>query len=141
MKNIHEKVYFCGSIKGGRSDTLIYGKLIRHISQYAVVLTEHIGDPELKSDQYLGDKEIHDRDMKWLLESDLVIAEVTQPSLGVGYEIGRALEMGKPVICLFRDKGNNRLSAMISGNESITLFTYSELNEALKIIDTLLTDN
>ena len=39
----------------------------------------------------LSDKQIHDRDMKWLLESDLIVAEVTNPSLGVGYEIGRAI--------------------------------------------------
>ncbi len=133
-----KKVYFCGSIKGGRSDAEVYRELIKCISQYALVLTEHIGDPELLSDQHLTDKEIHARDMKWLGESDMVIAEVTQPSLGVGYEIGRALEMDKPVICLFRDKGNNRLSAMIAGNENITLYTYTEISEALSYIDKLL---
>ena len=33
----------------------------------------------------------------------VLIAEVTQISMGVGYEIGRALERGKiPILCLFR---------------------------------------
>jgi len=31
-----------------------------------------------------------------------VVAEVTQPSLGVGYEIGRAIEKNKKILCLFR---------------------------------------
>lgn len=32
----------------------------------------------------------------------VVVAEVTQPSLGVGYELGRAVDMKKKVLCLFR---------------------------------------
>ena len=35
------------------------------------------------------------------LFADLV-AEVTQPSLGVGYELGRAVAMGKKILCLYR---------------------------------------
>ena len=31
-----------------------------------------------------------------------IVAEVTQPSLGVGYEIGRAVDMKKPILCLYR---------------------------------------
>ena len=32
----------------------------------------------------------------------VIVAEVTQPSLGVGYEIGRAYAMNKPILCLYR---------------------------------------
>lgn len=32
----------------------------------------------------------------------MVVAEVTQPSLGVGYELGWAVALGKPILCLFR---------------------------------------
>ncbi|MCD6346654.1 MAG: nucleoside 2-deoxyribosyltransferase [Bacteroidales bacterium] len=133
-----KKIYFCGAIRGGRSDAGIYGEMIRHISQYGQVLTEHIGDPEVKSDQHLSDRFIHDRDMDWLGESDLIIAEVTQPSLGVGYEIGRAIEMGKPVICLVRNDGDHRLSAMISGCKEITQFNYVHLSDAMDFIDSQL---
>ena len=36
-----------------------------------------------------------------------VVAEVTQPSLGVGYEIGRAVAMGgKSILCLYRTQEN-----------------------------------
>ena len=34
----------------------------------------------------------------------VVVAEVTQPSLGVGYELGRAKAMNKKILCLFRPK-------------------------------------
>ena len=32
----------------------------------------------------------------------VLVAEVTQPSLGVGYEIGRAFDFKLKVLCLFR---------------------------------------
>lgn len=131
-----EKVYFCGSIRGGRSDREIYAQLIKHISQYATVLTEHIGDEAVAADHKLTDKQIHDRDMEWLEESDLIIAEVSQISLGVGYEIGRAIEIGKPVVCLYRRNADRQLSAMISGCAEIKTFHYSTLDEAKEILNT-----
>ena len=62
-------------------------------------MTEHVGDKSLndKGEIIEDDYFIHDRDMKWLIDSDLIIAEVTNPSLGVGYEIGRALEYDKKI--------------------------------------------
>ncbi len=136
-----KKVYFCGSIRGGRSDYRIYQELIRHITTYATVLTEHVGDVDITADHGLSDEEIHDRDMNWLKESDLIIAEVTQNSIGVGYEIGRAVELGKPVVCLFRPKDGQRLSAMISGSANLRAFNYSNLDEAKEILDAVLSDD
>ena len=48
---------------------------------YGEVLTEHMGEKELTEvgESTLSDNQIHDRDMKWLLESDLMVAEVTKP--------------------------------------------------------------
>lgn len=88
----------------------------------------------------LGDRFIHDRDLEWLRQSDgevsacssfltspvhwagvtsdlwtcvcsVVVAEVTQPSLGVGYELGRAVDMKKKVFCLFRPSGRRELTS------------------------------
>ena len=94
------KIYFSGSIRGGREDASQYQKIIAHLKRKGTVLTEHIGNPSLSSEGQLEmkDKVIHDQDMKLLLESDIVIAEVTNPSLGVGYEIGRAIENKKRVL-------------------------------------------
>lgn len=46
----------------------------------------------------------------WFLFLVVIVAEVTQPSLGVGYEIGRAVALGKVIICLFRpDSGKSKI--------------------------------
>nr|XP_055026207.1 2'-deoxynucleoside 5'-phosphate N-hydrolase 1 [Misgurnus anguillicaudatus] len=112
-------IYFCGSIRGGRQDVNIYQRIVKQLQKYGEVLTEHVSYDSLSEkgeDAVLdGDKAIHDRDMKWLMMSDVIVAEVTQPSLGVGYELGQAMAMKKRVLCLFRPSSGKVLSAMIRG--------------------------
>jgi len=81
-----KKVYFAGSIRGGRDDQELYQSLITEIGKYAMVLTEHIGKKNLEmGETNLTDAYIYERDMEWIREADLIIAEVSTPSLGVGY--------------------------------------------------------
>jgi len=126
------KIYFAGSIRGGRKDAVLYQQIIDYLKNFGEVLTEHIGDPELSHSGGGGptDGFIHNRDMEWLISGDVVIAEVTTVSMGVGYEIGRAVEMGKNVLCLFRPVTGEKLSAMIGGCPGITLVEYSSLEDA-----------
>ena len=130
------KIYFAGSIRGGRDDAEIYSQIIEFLQGFGEVLTEHVGKKDLSAmgESTLSDKQIHDRDMKWLLESDLMVAEVTNPSLGVGYEIARALEANKQIICLFRKESNKSLSAMISGSKYIKNFEYKSINQLKEIL-------
>lgn len=131
------KIYFAGSIRGGRDDADLYLSIIDHLQQYGQVLTEHVGDSNLKSsgESQLSDVQIHDRDLEWLLSSDLMVAEVTTASLGVGYEIGFGVENNKNILCLYRPQEGKRLSAMISGSSKVTNKEYQTLDEAKKIID------
>lgn len=136
------KIYFAGSIRGGREDVDLYSKIITHLRNYGQVLTEHIGESDLKNDGEKGnDIEIHQRDMNWLKSSDLIIGEVSTPSLGVGYEIGRAIENSKPVFCLYRKNVEHKLSAMISGCPNLDVKTYSNPDEAKRLIDNYLKNN
>ncbi|MBN2774780.1 MAG: nucleoside 2-deoxyribosyltransferase [Prolixibacteraceae bacterium] len=125
------RIYFAGSIRGGREDAELYNQIINYLKNFGEVLTEHIGDKTLSAlgDDGPTDQFIHDRDMEWLLSSDVVVAEVTTVSLGVGYEIGRAVENNIPVLCLYRPQEGKKLSAMISGNEKIKIIHYSSLDQ------------
>ncbi|WP_297094275.1 nucleoside 2-deoxyribosyltransferase [uncultured Draconibacterium sp.] len=128
------KIYFAGSIRGGRQDAALYEQIIQYLKSFGEVLTEHVGDPALTSagDDGPNDRFIHDRDLEWLQNSDVIVAEVTAVSMGVGYEIGRAVEMGKPVLCLFREGANSNLSAMIGGCKDIKMIHYSDFEELKK---------
>lgn len=122
-------IYFAASIRGGRKYAEDYNTIISQLSMFGKVLTEHIADNELNNQgENKSENYIYDRDTKWLIESDLIVAEVTQPSLGVGYEIALGEKLNKRVICLFK-KGSGKLSAMIKGNRNIELFEYSSDND------------
>ncbi|KAG9344589.1 hypothetical protein JZ751_011261 [Albula glossodonta] len=116
------RIYFCGSIRGGRQDLAIYQRIVQKLQTFGKVLTEHVSHSDISEkgeDAALrGDKEIHDRDVEWLVTADVIVAEVTQPSLGVGYELGRAVAMHKKILCLFRPSSGRVLSAMIRGADS-----------------------
>lgn len=132
------KVYFAGSIRGGRVDAKLYGQLISHIKRTAVVLTEHIGNLSLSLlEDQCHDKEIYQQDTAWLRECDLVIAECTNPSLGVGYELAYAQNLGKPCHVMYR-RSQTSLSAMISGADYFVLHPYTSPSQALAIIDEIL---
>jgi hypothetical protein len=132
-------IYFAGSIRAGREDVPVYERIIRHLKQFGPVLTEHVGDYQLSvhGQHHLDDVFIHDRDVAWLLSSDVVVAEVTVPSLGVGYEIATAVRSDIPVIALFRGPVQ-QLSAMISGSRQITVIAYHDVELVLPELDNAL---
>jgi nucleoside 2-deoxyribosyltransferase len=129
MNNL--KIYFAGSIRGGREDADLYLQIIDELKRYGSVLTEHVGDNSIRNvgEQDVSEKYIHDRDLEWIHDSDLVIAEVTVPSLGVGYEIASAINLGKPVYCFFNTNSNKNLSAMIRGSKELTVVDYQDFSE------------
>ena len=131
------KIYFAGSIRGGRSDIRIYEQLIKHLHRHGEVLTEHVADTEIseKGENGITDAEIYTMDIELLSKADALVAEVTTPSLGVGYEIGLAENLGKPILCLFNNTKGKMLSAMLSGNPHICLQHYTEPEDAERFID------
>jgi hypothetical protein len=135
------KIYFADSIRGGRDDQKLYFKIIEYLKAYGTPLTEHVCDPALTA---LGEKgpseNLYTRDMKWLEEADIVVAEVTTPSLGVGYEIAKAEDMKKPVLCLFRTSAGKSLSAMIGGNKNLTVANYETEDEIESILENFFKD-
>jgi len=131
------KIYFSGSIRGGRDDQERYAEIIAILKSHGVVLTEFVGDASLSSagTTSMKDADIYDRDVRLIRESDAVVAEVTTPSLGVGYEIAIAEQLGKPVLCLFYGTSERRLSAMIAGNPNVKIAAYQKDDEAKNAIE------
>ena len=132
-------IYFAGSIRGGRDDRQIYAAIIELLRDYGKVVTEHVGDADLNlGGENAPDVAIHDRDIGWLRGADVLVAEVSAPSLGVGYEIGRAVEWGKRIICLYRPSDGRKLSGMISGSPGVEVHEYSEVPELRAVFDRVL---
>jgi hypothetical protein len=135
------KIYFAGSIRGGRDDFALYFAIIEQLKAYGEVLTEHVGDAELQAIGESGsDKDIHDRDLAWLKTADCLIAEVTTPSLGVGYEIAKAIAWEKRILCLFRPGDGRALSAMIAGSSGVTVREYQTTADLKQILTSFFGD-
>jgi nucleoside 2-deoxyribosyltransferase len=133
------KIYYASAIRGSNdvNNSGLNKLIIESLQKNGhVVLTEHIKDELIRTvgELNMTDKEIHDRDMKWVFEADVIIAEVSNPSLGVGYEIGRAIEMRKKILCLYMAQ-DRKLSAMIRGSERIITAEYKTNEEAIRVIN------
>ena len=135
-----KKIYFAGSIRGGRVDAGLYARMIDSMKEMGhVVLTEHVGHPELNLLEQGKDRdgEIYAQDTGWLRESDLLIGEVTCPSLGVGYELAYAERFDKPCY-LFYNRTRTQLSAMLTGDPYFQIFPYETEEELFHTLDRIL---
>ena len=134
-----KKVYFAGSIRGGRTDAELYRRIIKYIQQEHIVLTEQVGDLSLSKTEGLKDRDvaIYEQDTAWLRESDLVIAECTTPSLGVGYELAYAEAHGIPVH-IFYNKSRANLSAMLTGDKYFQIHPYHNEEDIYPLLDSIL---
>ena len=133
-------IYFACSITGGRQDELVYQKLVSALQQYGHhVPTASLASPDVMPlEGVVSPQEVYARDVRWITESDFLLAEVSTPSHGVGYEIGYALSLGKRVLCLYR-KGR-KVSKMILGNPhpQLTIHTYEAPEQAVDLLRTYL---
>lgn len=132
------RIYFAGAIRGGREDVELYRRIIDMLNRHGQVLTEHVGqlDP---GENDLSDEAIFQRDMAWLDAADALVAEVTVPSHGVGYEIACAVTLHKPTLCLHRPEAGRELSALIAGNPKIRCESYRQLADLPLILKEFLT--
>ena len=124
-------IYFACSITGGRELESFYQQFVAALEADGhVIPTSHLAQSEaMEGERMLTPVDVYERDAKWVRECDVLIAEVGVPSHGVGYEIGYALNAGKPVLCLAQN--GMRVSKMITGNSALEMKTYSTLEEAI----------
>ena len=134
-----KKIYFAGSIRGGRVDADLYNRIITYIQRTDIVLTEHVGKSDLSLTEQGRDRDarIYNQDTAWLRESDLLIGECTCPSLGVGYELAYAEAHGIP-FHIFYDRTKTQLSAMLTGDPYFHIHPYESEDEIYPQLDTIL---
>ncbi len=135
-------LYFSCSLTGGRQDQPVYAAMVAHLQFLGHrVLTEHLASKAvMAADGEMAPQAVFTRDTAWLRDCDAVIAEVSTPSHGVGFEIAYALERGKPVLCLAR--AGVRVSKMLTGipQTGFAFRDYDTLEEALARMNTFLGD-
>ena len=130
------KVYFACSITGGRQDEAVYSQLVQAmLADGHEVPTAAIAGAGYRSLEGHHDAvDVYTRDVTWIEESDALVAEVSTPSHGVGYEISYALERGKPVLCLYRR--DVVVSKMLTGNTmpGIQVSEYATVEGGIELV-------
>jgi len=126
-------IYFACSITGGREYESVYQAIVAALIEDGhEVPTAHLAEADVPAREAEIDPQIvYSRDVNWIRACDMLIAEVSVPSHGVGYEIGLALSLQKRVLALHCD--GRKVSKMISGNpdENLTLLSYQTPEEAI----------
>ena len=109
-------IYFSCSITGGRQDQQVYAHIVQYLQSLGhAVLTAHLSNADIQKAESRADAaQVYQRDVDWVQRCHALVAEVSTPSHGVGYEIALALQLDKPVLCCY---GTDRtVSKMILGN-------------------------
>jgi 2'-deoxynucleoside 5'-phosphate N-hydrolase len=135
-------IYFACSITGGRDFEPIYQLITSALQKDGhEVPTAHLAEASVRIlEGQVIPAEIYERDTAWIRGCDALVAEVSTPSHGVGYEVAYALCQGKPVLCIYRQ--GMPVSKMLSGNShpSISVQSYRDPDEAMALVRHFLQD-
>lgn len=128
-------IFFTGAVRGGRAHQPEYAAIVSLLQKQGTAFSSHVSDDALSpfGETHLSGSEILERELRALAKSDIVVAEITTPSLGVGYLIRAATTQGKRVIALYKGSDVLRLSAIIKGDEKINLYTYHDTKDLADI--------
>jgi nucleoside 2-deoxyribosyltransferase len=133
-------LYFACSLTGGRDYEGVYGRIVDFLlSEGHVVPTEHLARPEVMAlERVVDPREVFTRDIDWIENCDALIAEVSTPSHGVGFEIAYALSREKPVLCCHSREV--AVSKMLTGNFSphLQVAAYDDEEDVLRVLSAFL---
>ncbi|HUP62130.1 MAG TPA: nucleoside 2-deoxyribosyltransferase [Thermoanaerobaculia bacterium] len=122
-------IYFSGAISGGRTDVPLYRRIVDVLEQdgYRVLAGSVASEDVTDHGEDFDPCVVFTRDIGWIEQANVLVAEVSTPSTGVGYEIATArYRYHMPVICLYRPAYTKRCSAMVSGDMGIEVIEYDE---------------
>jgi hypothetical protein len=129
-------IYCAGPIRGDVTYQKFYTEIINHVEEEGHTALAEFNTRFSVSVQ-LTDKQIYKRDIKWIDSCRFMIAEISGPSIGVGFEIAYAIFVKHiPVLALCHSQVK-KLSAMLSGCDSplVSIERYANAEEMKQIIN------
>ncbi len=140
-------IYLACTVRGNRDALEATRALADLLERHGhTVLTRHLLEDDVEAvESALTERDVFERDLKWLAASDLVVAEASGSSFGVGFEVGyvlgRAEQTGQRVLLLYSASRRSFVSRLISGNahEACTTYQYNDAADLLRFVDGYLT--
>jgi hypothetical protein len=133
------KIYLGFTVAGSRSSLEAARKILGALQSMGhEVLTSHLcQDDAWEADRRMAPHEVFARDMKWLAECDLFLAEVSGSSFGLGFETGYLLGATSKKTSLFYDRdAEQRISLLITENThpNCIQVPYTRLDELEELV-------
>jgi 2'-deoxynucleoside 5'-phosphate N-hydrolase len=137
------RIYLACTVRGDRAGVLAGRAICARLQWHGhEVLTTHLlGDDVEGLEATLTEAQVFRRDLDWLSGCDVLVAEASGSSYGVGFEvgyvIGRARETGQRVILVYDAARRHALSRLITGNcdAACTTFAYESVDDVVTFID------
>jgi 2'-deoxynucleoside 5'-phosphate N-hydrolase len=137
-------VYLACTVRGDRGGVLAGRAICERLQRHGhEVLTTHLlSDNVDAAEARITEHQVFRRDLEWLTLCDVLVAEASGSSYGVGFEVGyvlgRAETTGQRVILLYDTARRDKVSRLITGNDAAacTTFGYGSIDELTAFIDT-----
>lgn len=136
-------IYLACTVRGNRdalSAVRALSDLLRRRG-HEVLTTHLLADDADASEGALTECQVYDRDLHWLERADLLIAEASGSSYGVGFEVGyvlgRSAETGQRVLLVFDESRRQAISRLIVGasHPACTVRGYTNPQQLLQIVE------
>jgi hypothetical protein len=137
------RIYLACTVRGDRGGVHAGRAICQRLQHHGhEVLTTHLlGDDVEVAESALSEEEVFRRDLNWLSNCDVLVAEASGSSYGVGFEVGyvlgRARETGQRIVLLYDAARSGSISRLIVGNcdAACTTFGYQSLAELSTFLD------
>ncbi len=136
-------VYLACTVRGDRGGILAGRAICERLQQqgHEVLTTHLLADNVESAESQITERDVFRRDLEWLTACDVLVAEASGSSYGVGFEVGyvlgRAGASGQRVVLLYDTARHDQLSRLITGNDdaACTTFGYGSIDELTAFID------
>jgi hypothetical protein len=137
------RIYLACTVRGDRGGVLAGRAICERLQRHGhEVLTTHLLRDDVETaESQLTERDVFERDLDWLSRCDVLVAEASGSSYGVGFEVGyvlgRALQTGQRVVLLYNTERRHAVSRLITGNSdaACTTLGYSSIDELTTLID------
>jgi 2'-deoxynucleoside 5'-phosphate N-hydrolase len=139
-------IYLACTVRGDRGAVVVARALADALEGMGhTVLTRHLlADDVETGESALSERAVFERDLEWLDSADMLIAEASGSSYGVGFEVGYVLgrsdATGQRVLLLYDTQRRSTVSRLISGNSHphCTTYPYRAGEDLLRFVTTFL---
>jgi nucleoside 2-deoxyribosyltransferase len=115
-------IYLACTVRGDRGAVNALRELAAELESAGhVILTRHLLDDGVDAaEAALSERQVYERDIQWLTAADVLIADASGSSFGVGFEVGWVLadaeRTNRRVLLLYRADRRDQISRLIVGN-------------------------